>query len=883
MKPVSVRFRCFGPYIQEQTIRFDELEKDGLFLICGETGSGKTTILDAMCCALYGSCSGDIRGELESMRCKQADSGNPTEVDFVFESGGKKYRFARKLTPRKSRSANAEISYNEDFACQTDADGIWVPLLDNCKKKSMNAKAAELLGLDLNQFRQVIILPQGKFETLLTSKSEDKEGILSSLFHTQKWKATVDRMAEELNSRREAISREIQTIQDGLKRLDAATMEELPDAVNKVEADMIAASDAEGEAEKAKKRAKEFVDLSDEYVELDKRTKRLEEAKKAAEDDDKLQDRLNMAIRAEKTRQAYNEWQQAKKVLTDAENLLKETEEQLELAKTALQRAQTEKDEHESGNEGQEIRKNESNRLSALRDRYVNLDALQKTAEDARKYMNAALKEADSARDKLADETEKLKQMENAWNDAMDEYRQIAAAYQAVAAGHLALSLQEGQACPVCGSRHHPCLAILPEGAVGSNDVDAAEEKQHRAKKQYDDQKSLKDEQERKKNEAEREYGDRKAAFDAADGALRNERAQVDPELESLKALDQRKQELDTAIQDFAEQTEALNKAYNQADVHFRTLTGNLKDREGQKETAWKGLAEKETAWQKTLIEAGLGTTEQYLAMILSVDEQDKLRKELSDHSSAIEAAQKNLQEQQEKLEGTERPDAEKVTAAYQEAEKKHKDAIQASTLATRKWETMKDEAERLKKLDEQISDKRTAYEADNEFVRALRGSTGMSIHRYVLSVRLDQVITEANRLLAGIYGGRYRLHRSDTSYGSSHKSGLELEVYDSMNDQHRSVCTLSGGEKFLVALSLAIGLRTVVQNEQRGVTLDAMFIDEGFGTLDQSALNDALDVLQAVRNGRGLVGIISHVSLLEEIIPTQIKIKKTANGSEIN
>ena len=102
------------------------------------------------------------------------------------------------------------------------------------------------------------------------------------------------------------------------------------------------------------------------------------------------------------------------------------------------------------------------------------------------------------------------------------------------------------------------------------------------------------------------------------------------------------------------------------------------------------------------------------------------------------------------------------------------------------------------------------------------------------------------------------------------------------MSDQHRSVCTLSGGEKFLVALSLAIGLCTVVQNEQRGVSLEAMFIDEGFGSLDQNSLFDALDVLQTVRKGRGLVGIISHIQLLESVIPTKVLTEKTAHGSTV-
>ena len=278
--------------------------------------------------------------------------------------------------------------------------------------------------------------------------------------------------------------------------------------------------------------------------------------------------------------------------------------------------------------------------------------------------------------------------------------------------------------------------------------------------------------------------------------------------------------------------------------------------------------------------ETGLGTESQYNAMIMSVEDQQELRDTLSEHAAAVKTAENALTVQQEKLDGKVRPDSGTVEADFLEADQKYTEAVQTRTLAEQKRDHLKTESERLTGLDAKIADKRKAFEEDSVFVRVLRGSTGISIQRYVLSVRLGQVIAEANNLLSGIYGGRYRLHRSNDSYGSSHKSGLELEVYDSMSDQHRSVCTLSGGEKFLVALSLAIGLCTVVQNEQKGVNLEAMFIDEGFGSLDQSSLYDALDVLKTVQRGRGLVGIISHIPLLEETIPTKIITEKTMHGS---
>ena len=881
MKPISVRFRCFGPYINEQVIRFDQLAEYGLFLICGETGSGKTTILDAMCCALYGSCSGNIRGELDAMRCKQADPGDPTEVEFVFESNGSRYRFGRKLTLRKSRKADTAVSFNEDFICQRETEGGWMPLLDNCKKKSMNAKAAELIGLDLEQFRQVIILPQGKFETLLTSKSEEKESILSSLFHTERWKTAVERMADELNGRKDAIAREDQTIREGLDRLAVPSVEALPAAVENAEKEALDAAEAEKAAEAARKQAQEQADLNRDYTELDKRLANLDNARKAAGGDHDLQVRLEMAVKAEKARIPHDEWEQAVNSLNQAGQKLKETEGELAQAEEQLGKIAEEKTAHEKLADEQQRRTQEQQRLSALRGRYENISALQAAADRAEKEKKTAEQKAETARDSLKKADETLQKLLDAWNAAKEEYKSISKAYQAATAGHLAADLQEGQPCPVCGSIHHPAPAQLPEGSVTEKDVDDADNRETKARKTYDSQVRLQKQADTDFRDAEQLLTDAKTKYAQAKGALEQELAQRDPELETLQALDSRIADLKKAVQAYETKKAELADAYHRAAVNRDTLKKTKSDRETQLENARKEQEEKETAWKKSLEETGLGTESQYRAMIMSVDDQEKLRNTLSEHTAAIEAAEKALKEQQEKLEGKDRPDPNAVAAAYQETDRKHREAIQALTLAEQKRDTLKAETARLTGLDARIADKRKAYEEDSAFVRALRGSTGMSIQRYVLSVRLGQVIAEANRLLSGIYGGRYRLHRSNESYGSSHKSGLELEVYDSLSDQHRSVCTLSGGEKFLVALSLAIGLCTVVQNEQRGVSLEAMFIDEGFGSLDQSSLNDALDVLQTIQKGRGLVGIISHISLLEETIPTKIVTEKTAYGSK--
>lgn len=881
MKPISVRFRAFGPYVEEQRIPLDRLAEQGLFLICGETGAGKTTILDAICCALYGSCSGEIRGELEAMRCRQAGAGEPTEVEFVFESGGRRCCFGRKLTPRKSRKADGPVSYNEDYTCcAEEKDGTRVPLLDNAKKKSMNAKAEELIGLNLDQFRQVIILPQGRFETLLTSRSEEKENILSSLFRTGRWKTAVDRMNDEVNARRNGTERETQAIAEALKVLQVNTVEELPEAVRQAAEEAGAKAEEERKAGEERARAQALLGLKKEFQELDRRTGRLAEARQAAADDPRLRARLEMARRAEKARQPFEAWTNAAESLKRAEKQREETEKSLKEAEQALARAEADKAACEALEGEQQKRKEERQRLTTLGDRYRNIARLEKEAAAAKAALAKAGQAEETARKALERETEAQRVSTEGWNAASEEYLRVSGAYRAAMAGHMAAELEEGKPCPVCGSRSHPAPASLPEGAPESRDVEAAEERLKAARKAFDSRTETLRKAREAHQEADGALAAARSAFDQADGALKQELDGREPGLDSLEALEARSRMLEDAIRAYEEKKEKLSALAREAVAGRDTLKGTAEERRSRLEDARREFGEREEAWRKALAETGLGTETQYSAAVMPVEGQEKLIRTLTDHEAALKAAAGAVAEQQAALEGKNRPDFGTVDRICAEADRNYTEAVRARTLASQRMEQLKKESERLSAQADALARRRAALESDSAFVRALRGSMGIGIQRYVLGVRLSQVTAEANRLLSGIYGGRYRLHRSNESYGSAHKSGLELEVSDSLSGQRRSVCTLSGGEKFLVALSLAIGLRTVVQNEQRGADLDAMFIDEGFGSLDQGTLGDALEVLQAVRRGRGMVGIISHVSLLEETIPTKIEIRKTPGGS---
>ena len=877
MKPISISFRCFGPYINKQEIYFDRLAEQGLFLICGETGSGKTTILDAMCCALYGSCSGELRGDFTNMRCKQANPEDETEVEFIFENAGKRYRFERKLIRKREKG---EYKFEEKGECQVESDGKWIPLLDNWTKTRMNKKAEELIGFSLEQFRQVIILPQGRFETFLTSNSADKEAILSTIFHTERWAKAVEKMNEDLKLRGAEIKKEKQTKQDILNRWELSAIEELPEAVKKADQEATEAIRTEEKAKTDLAQAKAQQELNKEYIQLDERQKNFDNAKKTVEEDYELQEQLKNAEKAEKARIPHDEWKQAKGKLEEAEQQLKETEKKLVTAAAALNQAEKDQKAHEEQKPGQEERETEIKRLLALRTRYEHIEQLRKTAADAKKVLNKEKSKKEFAEKARKAEKDKLQELEKAWSDAIEATSQISKAYQALAAGRLARDLQEGKKCPVCGNTHHPEPAELPEGSIDTKDVEEAENKQVEARKVYDEQKIQTDGAIQAAQDADGAYQRAEEKYKSEETALRQEMNQLDPGLKTLKELDQHMQDLDNGVKDYNEKEKLLQKTYYQANERVKALNDEIVQNKEHMGEVKKVYEKKELAWKTALKDSGLETEAQYDEMILSADEQRKMQAVISGHVKTLEEAKRELDEQLKKTDGQERPNSETVEQLYKEADDKYKAAIKTATIAGKKKEDLDKDAITLTKLEQKINEKNRRYEEDSLFVSALQGSNGLSIQRYVLSIRLGQVIIEANSLLSGIYGGRYQLHRSDESYGNERKNGLELEVYDSMSDQRRSVRTLSGGEKFLVALSLAIGLCTVVQNEQRGVNLEAMFIDEGFGSLDQSALGDALDILQSVQRGRGMVGIISHVAMLEETIPTKVVIRKTDHGS---
>ena len=323
---------------------------------------------------------------------------------------------------------------------------------------------------------------------------------------------------------------------------------------------------------------------------------------------------------------------------------------------------------------------------------------------------------------------------------------------------------------------------------------------------------------------------------------------------------------------------EVLNKA--QKDYATHTATLDLLEKELEK--ANKTYSDLKLNFDKKLSELLFININDFKDCLLDENEKSELNNQITDYKIECESVAKNISELQKELENKEKPNIDEIKVSLNELESNNLSLTAEIAVIN---QTIKELTELSASLANQIK----KFEADDIrcrenqlFARHLNGVNGVSLQRYVLGVMLTSITSEANRLLENVHNGRYKLFRTLETTGGARKAGLELEVFDSLSGERRSVVSLSGGEKFLVALSLSIGLSAVVQAQSGGIKLDAMFIDEGFGSLDSSSIGDALMILSNIKKTNGLVGIISHVASLKENIDAKIEVVKNNKGSNL-
>ena len=866
--------------MDEQFVNFEELSSKGIFLICGETGSGKTTILDAICYALFGRSSGGLRQGIEVMRCKSAKTTDKTTVEYIFESNGNRYRFHREL--RYGRK-----NLMEEDGCEILQDGEFVPIFQNPTATNVNKKAEEILGLTYDQFCQVVMLPQGKFERLLVSNSEEKEKILTSLFHADKWNRIVLGVKTKVDEETKRLERELADIQgqlsvygctsvDGLKEKLTASKEEVA-ALEKV------VNEAEQRRTHAAKAYEDSIKDNEIFTVLEDCRKKLDSLKQQAEEYDSRRKHLRSSEAADAIREIHTAYTTAKDALDKAVEELGNARSSFSAAEESDAAARKKKELHETERPSYNADKETLTRLKDAREQYAGIGEKKKASEDAAKEEEKKRSEADAAKQAYENARRRWDEAKKANDDAVNAYLEISRLYNANIAGNLAALLEDGAPCPVCGSTEHPVPAELAEGAsVSEEDVETANKAIQSAGDTFSAAKTAMDKAEQASTSAAEIFTAAQKNSAAAKAAYESSLQNIIEGISDSKALETEIEKVEGRITAFEQTEKTVEKDISDAASALSAARQRQNDALA-KESASREKMEKESdKWAAALAEKGFSDDESYNAALKGKEHLVTERSAIAAYDADLKTAQEAFDIQKKKTEGLVAPEMKVLQDARQEAEAVWKEKNDSFTTASQTPKDIEKLYTALSVRWERYQEEKTIADANTDFARKLNSSSGLSLQRYVLGIMLTSITVAANQLLKTVRGGRYQLYRSYESSSGARKAGLELDVLDLSNGEKRSVTTLSGGEKFLLALSLAIGLSTVVQAQSGGTKLDAMFIDEGFGSLDSECINDAMSILEGVQKSHGLVGIISHVEKLSEIIQTRLEVVTSANGNQI-
>lgn len=869
MRPIRLEMSAFGPYAGRTVLDFSRLGASRLFLICGPTGAGKSTVLDAMCYALYGKTSGGER-DGRSLRSDYAGPETLTEVTFDFSIGEKTYRIYRcpEQLRQGKRKSDKLVQQKMESALYELCDGEPPRLI---AAKETERRAAELLGVGLDQFRQIILLPQGEFRRLLLADSRERQGIMQQLFHTEIYAKLEQDIAARAKEYEKAHAEAETKLRTRLTACGAASVEALAEMTAAAEKDAAAAQARYKEAETAEKAFRREYTAAQTLAGAWARLEAAEAAGRALAAKKPEMDAL--AVEVERIAAAARLKDAAEalgRTLADgkaASARRKETQERIARLRTSLAEEEAGKKALDEEAPAQKKNAEEAARLV----RTAELAAGYRKAAEAAKKAEAAWQKASAARH----DAEKKKEAADA---ARTEARRDASAYELAflhgQAAYLASGLREGEPCPVCGAVHHPAPAAadaeLPDKAMVEAKRQAADKADAAAEKAAGAADAAR--------QAEMARAAEKAAAQASLEAVEKE---LSPELRDPEAVNRHREAL---LRDYDRWEKATAKAQDQC----RQAGEALKSAEAEESLLGKQVdalrdqyrQERETLTARAR-DAGFADIGAFEAYFGRLGEEETLRKRLTDYQAQVTAEADKAAAERKTIGDAPKPDMDRWNSAEAEASGRTKHALEErtrleSTLSL--YGATKKAADEL--LAEQQENDRN-YALAGRLAGLFRGDeNGVNLERFVLGALLDDVLIRANLRLKTMSGGRYQLSRRAEREDRRKKSGLDLDVFDSYTGQARPANTLSGGETFLASLSLALGLADVVQEYAGGIHLDAIFIDEGFGTLDAESLDLALRTLTALQGADRLVGIISHVAELEERIPAQLRVTKTDCGS---
>ena len=892
MKPIQITMQAFGSYLGRTTVDFTKLGENPIFLITGATGGGKTTILDAMCFALYCKATGGRRS-WGSMVSTAAPQDAETLVDFVFGLAGETYRFCRSQQRYAARGTGA-IKTKEEHSCYRRSGSEWELILTGAESK-VREQAEQLLGLNCEQFSQVMVLPQGDFLKLLLANSRDKAQMFQTLFATGRWAQVTQilkKTADEVQLQANEVTAAKNLI---LEREEAATIEELEqkckDTDQQLEASRAELVMLEKELEKRNAEFNAALALSRRYESAQLLRSELEVLVKAEPVMAQKRDGLKRSRLARGVLPYYTAYITAQR--DDAakgkayEAAAKNREQAVLEQKSAAEQALAAKSCRDAVTAlAQRFTKLESARGGAQRLYKIQLDLKAKEEQLAAQNREQAKLSAS------------LKNAQEHYRVGLDYMRQVQGKNRMLpalmaevesllrndAAAGLATGLREGEPCPVCGAVHHP----IP--AKQSEKLKTAQEELEQAKQSGDIltkcEKRLRElEQIQEQAQQKLEAGKTMlSSLERESASLKAAAGEVSATLGEYRQLDRIETEIVSVQKQIKENTELANQieARIAASQNAVAATGAAEEAaEKAFHEAEKTASEAKIHFDDKLGEAKLDPCSDFSDFVLSLENESAIEQELDDYSASCKSKREQLAELEQELKEKEKPDLTLAKTLLSDVQQKSGQMAQHAGSLIQSVDSMHKSLKRLAELSEKGNGLEEQYSRTNRLAALLSGKTGLKIplQQFVLGIMLDDILSCANTFFSTFSNGRYSLSRVTGASGGNALGGLDLQVFDAYSGGVRSVETLSGGELFLASLSLAFGLSDVVQNYSGSVHLDSIFIDEGFGSLDQETLDTAMKALLQIQQSGRTIGIISHVTELKTRIAAQIVVSKAADG----
>lgn len=868
MKPTLLTMQAFGPYASKQELDFTHFDQAGLYLISGDTGSGKTTIFDAIVFALYGQVAASYK-EDKMLRSKYASPELPTMVKLSFVLKNDTYtilRWPSQYRPKKRgegfilENAKVQIYKNDEE-------------LNFSNIKEANAWLLELLGLDCEQFKQVSMIAQGGFLKLLLADTANRKQSFRSLFGTERIQRFEEALTLKTKEAEEAFKDLVKAFENELAHIADYSLEDFDleefsqfIAKNKSIAEKLAKEceihnqhlqawlhEQGGLSQKQSQLQvshKAQIQLKEKESLLKKEQEKLEVLKKEQPKIQEIKKKLEKLIQDIQQIDIYlakeNEFEKISLNLASIQKQVKDLEESIEKAGIILKTIQKDLE----NLEGLDFEKEKVHKEMQLHEKMQNLE---NESEKARllweSYKNQYL------------------ELEKNYSGKLEDFSQKQSMFLQAQAGIMASLLKEDEPCPVCGSLHHPKLAELPEKILKQEELDQMQNALRLLNEKRMNISSKAGSSKEKYTSLQTQIEDLKLQIQLSPKQVKEKLDKIETKIRKKSELIKKKRFLEEETEAKSKQLKGAEKIREKLQMDIASSGSELKVLKaalGDNLMNKKELEERKRVWEKTI-----QTYEKNLEN-LSFEIQN-FEKEIS----ALAAVAKNvsdeiLKENQKKLDELKtKIEAEKEKISVLEAESSKLQHNQKTNMVC---------LENLRRIEKEKNREENHWSELNTLSKVMngkmKGQTKIDLESWLQQFYFDRVLERANIRLLNMTNHQYRFVRQ-VPEDKRTQSGMDLAVVDYYNDTIRSVKTLSGGESFIASLSLALGLSDEVQANSSGIQIDTMFIDEGFGTLDEESLKLAIDTLIQLSEGNKLIGIISHVSDLKQRIDQKIIVKK--------